>query len=421
MIKHKKTSAILSILIIIVLLVSSTIAWFYLSTDVEVDYGSTVTVQAGHSIEVSLGNTNKWETKLNLTSSIGAHLIDITGDGINFYAPQNLDDDGVPGQFVVATPANDPNSTSVSSTGDSGDFLQYNISLRSMEELDIFLSGDSFIDPVSRSPEQENIFGTFSKDYIAGAVRLSVSEVDANGKETLKMIWAPNPEIMLSTSIGDNGKEYILTDKKGDDGAPGTPAEIVEYSKEKYQISVGSANGCTAQDVTAEQQASKLFVVGSTFTNDLMANRSPILTTLKNEVIEDNGQKIEIWKSDLILRVWFEGTDNEAAQALSGGVVKMNFKFTGMKKEVNTVLIEQVNAVSYDPSTKTYSGFNNKMCYSTDGFVWTQYTEGQNVPEPGENGLFIKGIETDMEITDSQGAPVNVPCYETDYRIITAQ
>ena len=94
--------------------------------------------------------------------------------------------------------------------------------------------------------------------------------------------------------------------------------------------------------------------------------------------------------SELVVRIWFEGTDREADQALSGGQAKMNLVFSGIEtkedaKQESITALNTVKATLKTEGDKQYydfSGMNNTMYFSTDGYNWTKYEE-----EDGSNNL----------------------------------
>ena len=56
-----------------------------------------------------------------------------------------------------------------------GDYIELKVRLRSTSKMDVYFSGDSFVNPVTESEHDINVFGDFSKDYIAGAMRSKLS------------------------------------------------------------------------------------------------------------------------------------------------------------------------------------------------------------------------------------------------------
>lgn len=336
--QKKKIIAILYVGVTIFLLAGVTFAWFYMNKDVELKYGSDVVCEAGQSLELSIDGGTTWSGKVE-QNGVSSKLVDISGNGLNLYKPQYLDETNQPVNFQ--------NATVIDSDG-YGDYIEFSVMLRSSSAMNVYLSGDSYINPKNVSDSDRNIFGRFSKDYIAGAMRVAVIE-----DNTLKMIWAPNPNFQLTRQ--SNGT-YTFNSN-------GTKETAYSYY-----------NGTEYYTVSNDDYANKSFVYGSTGSTALMANSSPILTTL-------NPSPGEFDVKTITLRIWFEGTDREADQALSGGCVAMNFKFSGLQKaEALAANQSNIDAIAFNDITKTITGLDTNMMFSSDGCTWTKYN-GSNLPK----------------------------------------
>ncbi len=104
------------------------------------------------------------------------------------------------------------------------------------------------------------------------------------------------------------------------------------------------------------------------------------------------------------IRIWFEGTDREAHQALAGGNVNVKLKFVGIAKETDTEKQSAIEGIGFNQNNSTFSGLSDGMVFSTDGREWVEYnSKSPNLPvlESGES-IYIKYPETDTH-------------YETDY------
>ena len=112
---NKINSIIVSLILSVALSINVTFAWFFLNTDVEVEYGSEIVCETGTSLEVSmyegLDSSGKeiWTTHSNKVSkgTVSAKLQDITGDGQNLYTAGTLKADSngtlIPSNFAVAS------------------------------------------------------------------------------------------------------------------------------------------------------------------------------------------------------------------------------------------------------------------------------------------------------------------------------
>jgi len=371
---NRKIVALFSLLSVLFLSINVTFAWFYMNSDVDVDYGSEIVCETGTSLEVSMyqgideeTSEEKWSgfSSKVTKSDIAAKLQDITGDGQNLYSAVSLENDAngnlVPSGFAKAKPINEEGF---------GDYIELQIKLRSANPMNVYFGGESSVTPTYEGDNPDNIYGDFSKDYIAGAMRIAVLEKNEDSSETLKMIWAPNPTYELTRN--KNNGTYSFT-KNG---------TIEDYKY--YKCSDEVNNTFELYNVNEDDKVNKKFVVGSTNTDDAFINNSPLLTTI-TPTANDFGY------STLIIRVWFEGTDREADQALSGGQAKMNLVFTGMEaKDGDTTeaqnaldaitVTNKIDEETSQPILNSYdiSGVTNGMQYTTDGYNWTTYDEETN-------------------------------------------
>lgn len=348
----RKPIIISSICVILLLaLVGGTFAWFYVNEEVTVSYGNSVFCEAGDSLEIALvenGRPGRWSNSIDYSDVNDFTIVDISGDGYNLYRPESVDDNQQP-----VWP-----KTLVES--DSKDFVEMEVAFRSISKLNVYLSAESFIDPVDVT-KTGNIYGEFSKDYIAGAMRVAVIEGDE-----VKMIWAPNPQYEL---IQYSDGRYSL--------------EPNSQKKEPYRYyAVNTEGKLEEKDVPADWFASKKFVVDGTGANKDWTGGSPVLLSLDPATYDpQEGKSVKI-------RIWFEGTDREAHQALAGGNVKVQLKFVGVAKDENTA----AQSVIDDLDSANFTVLPDGMVCSVDGLVW------QNaLPDNLESGstIFVKYPETE--------------------------
>jgi len=342
--KNTRIKILISVLLTFLLVVSASFAWFFANNDVTVDYGSTIQCEAGNSLEISVDGGETWHTTVEF-SSVSPKIVDITGDGVNLYRPMVITEKGEPQSFVKAQKIDD---------NGEGDYLEVELMLRSASSMNVYFSGDSSVTPKSTSTQQHNIYGNFSKDFIAGAVRVAVVEKDTSGNEQLKMIWAPNSRYQLTNS----GGKYSFR-------ADGTAEQNYYY----YTSADNTMDNLNKYTVSADQYASKQFVVDSTGGNINTSGNSPVLTVLDTKINESD----PVYTKTIYIRVWFEGTDREADQALSGGWADMVFKFNGMQKQAAEAekVTKLNNIASFNGS---FVGLEEGMVYSRNGREWFNYT-----------------------------------------------
>lgn len=373
---NKKRVIISSICVVLLLAaVGGTLAWFYINEEVTVGYGNSIFCEAGDSLEIALvedGTAERWSGTIDY--SAGAFTtVDISGNGLNLYRPLGIDENQQPTGFTEAAS---------SLNNDKGyDYIELEVAFRSVTKMNVYLSEESFISPVNPDDSESNMYGDFSRDYIAGAMRVAI--VDESG---LKMLWAPNSAYQLIQN--GNGTFAFKSGENGDS----VPESTYYYYGEDEEGKL------VQQEISADAYASKQFVVDSTGANGGTTGNSPVLVSLNPEKEGEYAQKT------VKIRIWFEGTDREAHQALAGGNVNVKLKFVGIAKETDTEKQSAIEGIGFNQNNSTFSGLSDGMVFSTDGREWVEYnSKSPNLPvlESGES-IYIKYPETDTH-------------YETDY------
>ncbi len=349
--KNKKILIISIIAIAVVLTaIGGSLAWFYINESSYVDYGSDIACEAGQSLEISIDGGENWSGFIT-NDGFGSSTVDITGNGIDMFKPVSIDETTSPTGFQRAV-AVDENG--------SGDYIDIDLMFRTTSKMNVYLNGESYIKPVNPNLGG-NMFGNFSRDFIAGATRVAFIEVteDAEGAEQydLKMIWAPNPSYQLSKSTGGI---YTFSASGSRETYYYTEYEDGEYVKKAY---------------TSNDFATSKFVAGSTGADISNGGESAVLFSTSPSAGEFDYKR-------MIIRIWFEGTDREANEALAGGKVSAKLKFTGISKAVATEDSQsEIDNITYNTETNSLDGILPEMYFSTNGYTWIAYNEAKpNIP-----------------------------------------
>lgn len=373
---NKKSVVISSVCVILLIaLVGGTLAWFYTNEEVAIGYGNSIFCEAGDSLEISLvenGVASRWSSSIDYSAGEFT-TVDITGDGVNLYRPAEIDENQMPVNFSPAV-------SSLESSTDY-DYIELEVAFRSVSKMNVYLSEESFIAPVDPENSGSNIYGKFSRDYIAGAMRVAV--IDDTG---LKMLWAPNSQYQL---VQNGNGTYSFNSGANGDSTP---------ESDYYYYGEDENGNLVQQTVSSDAYASKQFVVDSTGAGKDYTGNSAALVSLVPESEGAHAQKT------VKIRIWFEGTDREAHQALAGGNVNVKLKFIGVAKETDEAKQSEIDKITFDQNTSKLVGLKEGMVFSTDGRKWIEYTPAApNTPvlEIGSS-IYIKYPETDTH-------------YETDY------
>ena len=293
----KNLVLILSVLVVIVI---ATFAWFnYGPRGTNKDIG--VRVGRATYIQISAGGSGLWSDDLNVAISLDKKFEEISGDGATLYAPvygdvevspkSNVYEKRLTGFEVVNTDC----------------YFEQTLSFRSDTEQDVFLSTESFVK--TWEPREGN--------RIDGAVRVAFYEVDKDGNETLRYIWAPNSKVEYS---------YAADSFAGD----GMVEPYYYYQKSTVFEAPSSLTGSTdnvaviSTEETDEKgcgySASRKFMWSNG--QNLPENAPPTFSFGKN----DGGDDGLFYKTIRVV-VWLEGHDRECVSRLSGEkfIVKLEF------------------------------------------------------------------------------------------------
>lgn len=336
-------------------------AWFVSSSDGGAG-NMDVTTFTFNEIEVSLDNGNTWNTSGNLM--IPTDFVfknEITGNGVNFYRAEYKSEDGNPIGFVPAV-ANQ-------------DYFEFNLMFRSEKDATMFLESRSYVRP-SCGTDYEDLIGSsvlrissggnYSRDLIAGAVRVAFIDNDFSGgvftpKNEASLVWAPNKNYEMVYNNGSytpslnsiNSQEYSYFEFNGTGYVP----TVIENLKDQInaQVQTNSSGG------------------------------DPKVTEIVNNEVKQ-----------ITVRVWIEGNDREAITELKGGYFLMSFSFVGITKDENS------NVPFVSVNGNNILGYNNGMEHSyNNGLTWVKYADNTNPTFVPGTKVLVRFSETDEYFSSS--------------------
>lgn len=356
---NKLLKASLELLLIMVSVLVVSYAWFFRGTQVE-SKDLTIKTKASRILYISLDNGITWDTELSLNLGNDFKFnTEVTGNGIKFYKALTKREDGAPITFTTA---------------EKGvDYLEFDILFKANAPLGVFLDSDSYVLP-SVGTSQNNLigqgvlrrssYGDFSRDLIAGAVRVAFIENDYVEDQYVpklktSMVWAPN-------------KNYELI-----------------YQNNQYTFDINSTNSQDYKYVDAEEGINYINVdnlkdnLNTDFDNDY-ANGDPMITKIDENF--NNGIKA------VTVRIWIEGNDREAHTALTGGIFTLNLSFMGIIKNENN----NIPNVEINQTDMTITNYDNTMEYSKDnGNTWIKYETDNNPVFTSGDKVYVRYIEDD--------------------------
>lgn len=298
--KRLKKLIIANAVLLILVAAGVTYAWFASTygTIVEADQ---VQVIADSALEISFNNSD-WSSYLNLNSPGSPvdfdvlKFTDITGSGDGNFLKPALNQFGGYAEVVTADEWQEPR--------ENLDYISFPLYMRSTDELDIYLGVGSSVAPQTDSDHlitnlgvnnNKSPYGNFSRDLVAGAVR--VSAVDNSASKNRIFTWIPCPNIYLPFGPSDTISTYdtiSITAKETD-----TFNGISPYQHKYY----ASSTATLLSEVTDN-------LIKGTITDD----NEKLLVKL-----DEKTEAATYYTGMVTVYIWLEGCDNEARRAFVGG------------------------------------------------------------------------------------------------------
>ena len=345
-------------------------AWFVHEENSNLE-GVSIGTAKTNNIMISSDGNQDWGNTFNIDVGEGFRFNnEVTSDGIKFYKANLKDEYGNPLSFTNAVL--------------NEDYIEFDVWFKNDSSVKLFLEEDSSVTPECGTNKEDLVlvpgsdkkiddivrasaYGDFSRDLIAGAVRVAFIKYNFNAEtdsfeleDNPVLVWAPN-------------KSYEITE---DDGWFTADVESTNNQSYKY-IKVYDSNTFYEEDLDNLKD-----VISASY-DTKMANGDPILASIDTI---DGLEK----KAGIKVRVWVEGNDRDAVSALKGGIFKINLSFVGISKEENN----SVPSVRADDISKTIIGINEHMEYSIDNGL--TYTEYKNMVTFDNNAtVYVRYKETD--------------------------
>lgn len=345
-------------------------AWFVHEENSNLE-GVSIGTAKTNNIMISSDGNSDWGNIFNIDVGEGFRFNnEVTSDGINFYKANLKDEYGNPLSFTNAVL--------------NEDYIEFDVWFKNDSSVKLFLEEDSSVTPECGTNKEDLVlvpgsdkkiddivrasaYGDFSRDLIAGAVRVAFVRYNFNEEtdsfeleDKPALIWAPN-------------KNYEITENDG-----WFTADVESTNNQSYKyIKVNSSNNFN------EEELDNLKDVISASYDTKRANGDPILASIDTE---DGLEK----KAGVRVKVWVEGNDRDAVSALKGGIFKINLSFVGITKDENN----NVPNVKADDVSKTIDGINEHMEYSIDNGL--TYVEYKNIVTFDKNAtVLVRYKETD--------------------------
>jgi hypothetical protein len=268
---------------------------------------------------------------------------DVTGDGVHFIIPETIQSSSF--RHVETSKASTLTWTkAVSSLDDalSPEYLSIPVVVRSQSQ-DVYISNNSVLNATLDTTTNTSDAGDFSRNGIAGAVRVSVVDVTKSivskdsftaTTDNLKFLWIPRPDIhLLTPDTGDWGLITTVTNNGAtlSDGCSASDNFTHSYWKANDDSKINESSG-TGIEQTQTPKNSGYFVAAKTLSKNQLVGNSSLYQdgdSYSNYVTftDDDGNESNYYVYKFLVNIWIEGEDSEARRALNNGQfdLKLNF------------------------------------------------------------------------------------------------
>lgn len=358
-------STIVKLIAIIVSIFVFSYAWFVVNKENHLENIEIGTVKS-NNILISQTGEDGWGSSLSI-NSLNEFVFnnEVTSDGINFYKAASKNDNGKPLKLVSASKGED--------------YLDFDLWFKNDSDVSIYLDKSSTIYPQccidvnnalvnttnTRSDiERVSSYGDFSRDLIAGAVRVA----------------------FINYNYNEENNSYELDDKPVYIWAANRNYEII-YKDGYYDFDINSTN--------YENYTYMKYLSSTSFNETKLTNVKDVINASyvsksssgdeKLFEIKSSGQEV---KAGLKVRIWIEGNDRETVEALKGGIIKFNLSFVGFTKYENN------KTPSISVENNVLVGLDETMEYSVDnGINWISYIAGTEVTLDNRT-ILVRYMET---------------------------
>lgn len=299
--KSKKKLIVANSLLLAFLIFGSVFAWFA-SNFKNYVASNEIEVVSDDDLLLSVDNSN-WHNSITLSNYEWfkrTTFTDITGSGAGPFARPTLELNANYASVVTNGEWTTPLATDTTDNSATGthkyDYVRFTLYMKSKTPYTVKLGENSYVRPASDYSSLSNLLGStapnkssngdFSKDLVAGAVRVSgISSSDEH-----IFTWIPRPEI---------------------DATPNNGA-ITSVS-----VTASSTTHTYYSEDAAGTFTSKVLETAKTVTGDINSSNAQQLVTL----IDDDSDGTYSGQVDFC--IWLEGCDNEARRAFVDGKFKV--------------------------------------------------------------------------------------------------
>lgn len=310
--KKFKKLIIANCVLLVLLLAGFTYAWFATSYGniVEADQ---VEVIADSALELSFDGEN-WANYLKFDTS-GLEFTDITGSGDSkgdfnatgaFFKPALNQRDGF---AEVANLETDPEWAEPKA---NKDYIKFDLYMRSGDPYDVYLGKDAMVSPQAETRlglsandvlNNKSAYGNFSRDLVAGAVRVSAVANANEASHNRLFTWIPCPNIYLPVASNAEITSYKGLTESYTKQSPFNGEGYDPFTHYYYKTEKADVVSSLSEDIEDDR------LVTGTITE---TSQQKLASLVKASSSTYYTGKVTIY-------IWLEGCDNEARRAFVNG------------------------------------------------------------------------------------------------------
>ncbi len=287
----KRISVVVTLLMV---LSAATYAWFAMWDHANVQSMDSLITKAGY-IRISGDNGASWENNLTLNLGEANVLGELSGDGLKLYQPNY----GVTGidRYRLYT--------------EDKLYVEKTFTLESDLTQDLYLTKNSFVAPADVTGNF-SAYGNYSRDYIAGAIRVAFYDITNAAQPKLIYLWAPNATYEYAEYVDAETEETVSEVKENG------------YVEANYTYQVGTAVEQTVV-VPTNGAASGVSEDGTFMWGSPSQPAAKPLVSFATQ----NGEPV---RQKLMVRVFLEGSDRECVRQLHNGKIRVYLEFSSDKE-----------------------------------------------------------------------------------------
>lgn len=327
-IKNKKLILGLGSVLLILLLAGAGVFAWYMNLSSNYIKPQTLQVTTTQFLEVrqavAAGEEENEFSSALLLEFDNLTLVDITGDGTTLVRPRLIQNGDETTGVSIALPDTSDDTDNIWGTPIANEaYIDVPLEFRSNRHLAVYLGAGSAVTPhcgvenaIGANAGNRSNYGAFSRDLIAGAVRVAFVSSGANPHTV--SVWEPNSDYELYYYAGDaqgEGRGWFFDMDSANAETP-----------HKYYY-VG-ANNAKIQDNLEAHTIPVILDSGVALnTADIGFPTGAGLNGLVVELIHNSATGF--YEGSVTLRIWIEGCDREARRAVAGGEIDVELFFNG--------------------------------------------------------------------------------------------